>query len=442
MIARLPYGDGDVAVDLRGLKVRRIAGSAPAGGVDSGSLVAAALREPVAGDRLRRLAGAARNAVVVVPDGTRAAALPDVLPVVLGTLEETGVGRGATTVLVAAGTHPPMTPERLRQHLGPMPPGISVRQHDCRDEASLTAVGRLEDGTPVRLDREAVEADLLFTVGAVGHHYFAGFGGGPKMVFPGIAGHDEIQRNHARVLDLSSDPLRRARGCDAGVLAGNPVAEEIARTASLRPADFALCLVAGSDGRPAAAWSGPPETAFAAAVERVREWYEVDPADRCKLVVASGGGAPVDATLIQTHKRFDAAWRWLQPGGEMLLVAAMDDGDGSPAMTPFVDDARQEAIVGRLRRGWVQYGHTALRILEKTVANATWLVTRYPGDRASALGFRPVSEAADVIERWREEYPGETVVVMSGPPVYPSVPREPSRSWIAGLGSDPDPGTV
>lgn len=422
MIAKLPYGDSDLAVDLRGLRVRRIAGHAPPGLADPRAIVAAALREPTAGDGLHRLAARSRRAVVVVPDGTRAAVLPAVLPQVLGVLEGAGVDPEATTVLVACGTHPPSAPERLRRHLGPVPPGVSVRQHDSRDEASLAAVGRLDDGTVVRLDREAVEADLLVTVGTVGHHYFAGFGGGPKMVFPGIAGHDEIQRNHSRVLDLSGARPRRASGCDAGVLAGNPVAEEIARAASMRPADLALCLVAGSDGRIAAAWSGAPEAAFSAAVERVRRWFEADDAGPAGLVVASGGGAPVDATLIQTHKRFDAAWRWLLPGGEMLLVAAMDEGDGSAAMAPFLDDPRPEAILDRLRRGWVQYGHTTLRILEKTRANPTWLVSRYPPDRSSALGFRPVNDPAEVVERWRREHPGETVAVMAGVPVYPAAP--------------------
>ncbi len=427
MIATLPYGDDRLAVDLRGMRVRRIEGSAPPGVADAGRLVASALAEPVAGDGLRGLASRARDAVVVVPDGTRAAALAAVLPVVLGALEEAGVGRGATTVLVACGTHPAMAPERLREHLGPLPPGICVRQHDSRDEGSLVAVGRLGDGTVVRLDRQAVEADLLVTVGTVGHHYFAGFGGGPKMVFPGIAGHDEIQRNHSRVLDLSGGRPRRTEGCAAGVLRGNPVAQEIARAASLRPADLALCLVAGSDGRPAAAWSGAPDAAFAAAVERVRRWFEVDEAEPAGLVVATGGGAPVDGTLIQTHKRLDAAWRWLRPDGEMLLATAMDDGDGSPAMAPFVAEPRPEAIVERLRRGWVQYGHTTLRIIEKTGANPIWLVSRYPPERASALGFRPVGDPAEVVARWRERFPGETVAVVTGPPVYPSGRREPAR---------------
>jgi hypothetical protein len=92
------------------------------------------------------------------------------------------------------------------------------------------------------------------------------------MVF-GVAGYAEIQANHARVIDLASGPPRRHAGCEPGVVAGNPVAEEIAVAAALRPPDLALLLVAGADGRPhgrlLARWA-----LCSARDPHVREWYE------------------------------------------------------------------------------------------------------------------------------------------------------------------------
>jgi nickel-dependent lactate racemase len=205
--------------------------------------------------------------------------------------------------------------------------------------------GNLADGTAIRLHRLAVEASLLITIGGVRHHYFAGFGGGPKMVFPGVGGYREIQTNHARVLRRRDGRLERDPGCEPGVLAGNPVAEEIAAAADLRPPDCALCLVPGSDRSPAFAAAGPWRPAFAAAVERARGWYEVDAA-QLPLGVASAGGSPSDATLIQAHKGLDAVCRFLEPGGELLFVAELAGGSGSPAMQPFLDDPQG------LRRSW------------------------------------------------------------------------------------------
>jgi hypothetical protein len=122
----------------------------------------------------------------------------------------------------------------------------------------------------------------------------------------------------------------------------------------------------------------------------------------------------VDETLIQAHKALDAACRFLAPGGEILFVAAMEDGSGSSDMEPFLADPRPQAILERLGRSWVQYGHTTLRIVEKTALFRVHLVSRLDPVLAERLGFLPVRSADEVIEGWRERFPGATVGVMSG----------------------------
>ena len=120
--------------------------------------------------------------------------------------------------------------------------------HDSRDRENLVEVGELRPGLPLRLNRAAVETDLLITVGSVRHHYFAGFGGGPKMVFPGIAGYEEIQANHSLVVRSKIGEWQREPACERGVLHQNPIAEEIARAAEALEPDCAVCLVPGRNG--------------------------------------------------------------------------------------------------------------------------------------------------------------------------------------------------
>jgi len=424
VIVKLPRGRDQLPVDLRGLAVRHLRPSAPPGARDVGELVARSLDAPLDGPPLTaRLAGA-RSTTIVVPDATRAAALPEVLPALLERIASAGIEARRTTVLVACGTHPPAEPEELAALLGVLPSGVPVRQHDARRETGLVRVGELESGVPVRLAREVVEADAVVTVGSVRHHYFAGFGGGPKMVFPGIfpgtAGYAEIQANHARVMTVTDggSPAALDPGCAPGRLEGNPVAEEIAHAADLAPPTLALCLVPGADGRPARAVSGSWRAAFAAAVTQVRAWYEV-PAAAHRLVVACGGGAPSDATLIQAHKGLDAACRFAAADAEVLYVAALNRGLGSTDMTPFVADPRPEAILARLAAGWVQYGHTTLRIVDKTSRFRIHLCSGLDPELARRLGFHPAPDPAAVVEGWRERFPGEAVAVLPGGAVYP-----------------------
>lgn len=417
VIIRLPYGTDSVTADLRGLRCHLLQPSAPKGAADVGALIGTALDAPAGCSPLAELARGRRRVVVLVPDATRKASLPDVLPAVLSRLARAGVAAEGVTVLVACGTHPPAPADELPRLLGPLPAGVRVLQHDARDDAALVRVGTLPTGLAIRLHREAAAADLLLSVSVLAHHYFAGFTGGPKLVFPGVGGYAEIQANHARVLDVSVSPPRRHPGCEPGALAGNPVAEEIALAAALRPPDLALLLVHGSDGRPAWAAAGPLAAVFPAAVEHVRDWFEVAAGPFSK-VVASAGGFPSDHTLIQAHKALDAACRFAAPGAEVVFVAACDGGPGSADMAPFLADPRPEAIIARLAERYVQYGQTTLRLLEKAARFRVLWLTRLDARMVTDMGATPVTDMQGVLDRWREEGAGDVVGVMPGAAVY------------------------
>lgn len=418
MIIRLPYGPGTVPVDLRGFRVRLLQPQGPRAHPDPAELVQDALAEPVSGTPIEALARAARDAVVVVPDRTRSARIPEILPVMLKALNDLGIPPERQTVVVACGTHPPMPPQGLSQILGEIHPRTRVLQHEASDPSHLMVAGHLKSGRAIRLNRTVLEAGLLITIGAVRHHYFAGFGGGPKMVFPGVAGYEEIQANHARVFDDSLvNPVRHPE-CEPGQLDGNPVAEEIGEAADLRPPDVAVCLVPGVDGGVSEAIAGPWRDAFAVAVARVREIFGA-PGETFDAVVASGGGSPSDETLIQAHKGLDAACRFARPGAEVLYLAAMAKGPGSEAIKPFLEDPRPEAILQRLASGWVQYGHTTYRLVEKSARNRVSLVTDADWKGLEGLGFERAVNADEVIERWRRQLSGSTVGVMTGQAVYP-----------------------
>ena len=237
------------------------------------------------------------------------------------------------------------------------------------------------------------------------------------MVFPGVAGYEEIQSNHARVFDLSGACPGRRPECEPGRLVGNPVAEEIAEAADLRPPDVAVCLVPGIDGGVAEALAGPWREVFGEATGRVRAMFEVS-CEAFDLIVASGGGAPSDQTLIQAHKGLDSACRFARPGAEVLFLASMADGPGSDAIEPFLADPRPQAILERLAERWVQYGHTAYRLVEKTSRHRVNLVTEAEWAGLDGLGFDRVMTPDEVIERWREEFRGAAVGVVTGPAMY------------------------
>ena len=417
MIVKLPFAGDRLALDLRGFRVRTVAPSAPPGR-DAGALAANALDSPLAGPSLGDIARGRRTAAVIVPDATRKASLPAVLPTVLDRLRRAGIADSSVVVLIANGTHPAVGPERIASLVGPTAPGILVIEHDCR-ASDLVEVGELRPGIPLRLHPLVVESECLITIGTVRHHYLAGFGGGPKMLFPGVSGYEEIQANHALVLDLSENRSARHPLCEPGVVEGNPIAEEIRRAAELRPPDLALCLVEGREGGVVWAGSGPWESAFEAAIANVRRWFEVSNEERFDLMVAGSGGRPTDSTLIQAHKSLDAACRFLKPGGELLWLASLDGGLGSDEMEPFVAEPTPDKILARLSTRWVQYGHTTLRIVEKTRQHRVRLHSHLDPGIAERLGFEPTADPEAVLDGWRERCEGARVGVMAAGAVLP-----------------------
>ena len=104
-----------------------------------------------------------------------------------------------------------------------------VVNHDARDDASLSASAGTDDGVPVLLNREWVEADVRITTGFVEPHFFAGFSGGPKMVAPGLAGLETVLTLHDA--PRIGDPRR-----DLGPLRGQPGARRHPRGRRARSA--------------------------------------------------------------------------------------------------------------------------------------------------------------------------------------------------------------
>jgi nickel-dependent lactate racemase len=150
----------------------------------------------------------------------------------------------------------------------------------------------------------------------------------------------------------------------------------------------------------------------------VRSWFEVEGGPFRRMVV-SAGGFPTDHTLIQAHKALDAACRFATDDAEVLFLAACDGGAGSPAMEPFLADPRASAIIARLSEEYVQYGHTTLRLVEKTGRFRVAAKTELPADLVTRLGMRAEPHVSAVLDRWRDEDPHGTVGLMAGPAVYP-----------------------
>ena len=315
---RLAYGEGGLTVRLPATATVVAPRVVPALD-DAGSRLRDALRSPVAGAPLRDRVRPGQTVAISVCDVTRAQPRRPMLTAILDELAPT-VRPQDVTVLVATGTHRASTGPELAAMFGTeLLQRVRVIDHDCRDERSLSWLGRMGADVPVWLNRAWVEADIRITTGFVEPHFFAGFSGGPKMVAPGLAGLETVLALHdAR--RIGSD---RATW---GVCEGNPVHDDVRAIAAATGVDFTLDVVLNAEQAITDVFAGDLFAAHELARERVRGTAMVAVPEPFDVVVTTNSGYPLDQNLYQAVKGMSAAATVVKQGGTIVCAAELRDG--------------------------------------------------------------------------------------------------------------------
>jgi nickel-dependent lactate racemase len=292
---------------------------------DPAAAVADALRRPVGLESLAAAARDCQTACILVCDITRPVPNGTILRPLIEHLMHAGIARDKIGVLVATGLHRPNQDEELREVIGDdwVLDHVAVANHFARTDADHVDLGRTAMGTPVKLDRRLVAADLRIAVGLVEPHFMAGYSGGRKLIMPGVAHHETITCLHnARVMGHP-----RAVNC---VLEGNPLHDQQLEIVRLLGGALAVNTVIDEDRRLAFVNFGEIVASHRQAVDFVRPYAEVPVSRPFATVVTSSAGYPLDATYYQTVKAMVAAMGILAPGGDMFVVSEIAEGLGSP----------------------------------------------------------------------------------------------------------------
>ncbi len=154
------------------------------------------LAKPIGQPPLRRLAEGKKRPVIIVDDLARPTPAFKIMPFILEELQHAGIPDSDVRVLVATGTHGHQDPAALRNKLGSeVMDRCRVIIHDDRNRRELKYLGKTSQRSPVYIDREATDSDLLIGVGGVYPQHTTGFGGGSKLCL-GILGKKTITHLH------------------------------------------------------------------------------------------------------------------------------------------------------------------------------------------------------------------------------------------------------
>jgi nickel-dependent lactate racemase len=157
-----------------------------------------------------------QDILVIIPDHTRSIPLPMLFHMLADILDD--VNR--LDFMVALGTHPPLSEERLMELVGITYEErngtyrhIGLYNHEWDNEDALIKIGKikkkhireymgdlwhesLDHSVPVTINRKIEDYDRMLILSPVFPHEVVGFSGGAKYLFPGISGQEIINTTH------------------------------------------------------------------------------------------------------------------------------------------------------------------------------------------------------------------------------------------------------
>lgn len=260
--------------------------------------------------------GSRVSVAIAVNDYTRPTPLHAVLPAALDVLNARGVDDSRIQVIVALGTHRPMSREEFRRQAGEkVLRRVGFINPAIDDPARLRCFGTAASGVEVWVNRDYAEADFKIAVGTILPHGAVGFSGGAKLIYPGIAGRKTVEGFHAAA---NSDPGNRAGRLDS------PIRGEIEKLVELVGLDLLVNLVVDARGEVCGLTAGHYIESHRRAVPLVRGLYGLPVSRPSSVLVA--GSAPADLDFWQAAKAIFNCQAAVEDGGWLVLAAPCPEG--------------------------------------------------------------------------------------------------------------------
>ncbi|MCZ7571523.1 MAG: nickel-dependent lactate racemase [Ardenticatenaceae bacterium] len=304
--------------------------------------VGRALAAPINSSPLAELVRPGQTVALIVDDHTRLTPSYQILPLLLDELNRGGIPDAQVTMIIASGTHRAMTPEEKEAKFGAdVLARVRTLDHAYLDRANLRDLGTTARGTHLWVNAEALEADVRIAVGIIFPHFPAGWGGGAKMLLPGIAGEETVAEFH---MLGNIHPETRVGQIDTVT---RQEMEEFAARVGLH---FILNVVLDKEGRILRAFAGHFVQAHRAGVEFARTIYEVEVPEAADLLLSSP--SPIDHDYFQVMKGLYSAEVCTRAGGEIMLISPIYEGMAATHREALeITHLGMEEAMRRIQRG-------------------------------------------------------------------------------------------
>ena len=378
------------------------------------------LDNPIESAPLSEVASKASSIAIIVSDMTRFWMRQDIIvPLLVRYLvEKCGRKYEDLEIIIATGTHVGGSEEELRTLVtSDIYDKVKTINHDCRAD-DLVYLGTTSYGTPVKVNKDAADADLVICLGAATYHVMAGFGGGRKSILPGISSLETIKHNHA--YSLAPDKFITNPEIGNGVLDGNPLNEDMLEAAAMMKNLFMVTLVTDTEFRLSSIFAGHWRKSWEAACEEVRRIYRVPVKEKADVVITSCGGFPKDESLYQGTKAVDNVISALKDGGTLVLLLEGRNGGGSPDYFDWIKPLVNGTFEKELRENFTVGGYIFFLNCEQAARFNILMYSSIPAETVAPMGIKSYDNLDKLMEDAHLE--GKSIyVIPTGSTVLPDV---------------------
>jgi len=273
-----------------------------------------ALESPTSGPSFAELLSGAGSVAVIIDNQFRPTPTSKLLPPVLDAIEAAGI---EACVITANGKVFPLSESDIEQKVGREnldrmeKLGIPLFQNEPRNADSYKYIGVTSRGTAVWIHNEVARRDVKIAIGqAQANHW--GYGGGGKLVMPGVSSDETIESNHCAFVPSPQTHY--------GAYAG-PMRSDIDEVATMCGLSCTMNVVLDTHGRVIECLFGSHPDAHRKAIERFNEIYAYEHPGTQADIAICGVFAPTDHLFFHTGWGCMSADFVVRDGGTIIYCS-------------------------------------------------------------------------------------------------------------------------
>jgi len=269
-----------------------------------------AFQKPIGSKTIQELARGKKEVAILFDDMARATPVYEIAPLVIRELEKAGISDQQIRFIAALGAHGANTAIDFRKKLGgEVLDRFSVYNHHpfnyCND------LGRTSRGTPVSINREVMACDLKIGIGCIVPHSFSGFGGGGKIILPGVAHIESITYNHGTLVKKHPDCVGLGR------IEGNIPRLDIEEAARMARLDVKIDGILNLRGEITSLFVGDPILEHQEGMKLARDVYATNAAKNMDIVIVNSYSKPNECAIAP----FIGIPSLKESGGDLVIIA-------------------------------------------------------------------------------------------------------------------------